>query len=197
VSDLADPIATARADLAERADGQLVRGLRHAILRALGDGPEGRARRARLARRTVEHVLPLWEDERPGDHDPERALALIDAVLDGGADEAEVARVAGELWAHVDNLVVTAGREAPLHVGYAASRALSAALRDEPLDSPGGDPQATDQGRDPRRLDTAFMASGAVAGGPPWKPGTDAQARHAFWTWWLDQAAAAPNQGRP
>jgi hypothetical protein len=191
VSDLAAQIATARADVAGREDGQLVRGRRHAILRALGDGTDGRARRARLARRTVEHVLPLWEAERPGDRDPERALALVDPVLEGAADEEDVVRVAGELWSHVDNLVVTAGREPPLHVGYAASRALTAALRDEPLDPPAADPRATDQGRDPRRLDTAFIAAGAVAGGPPWKLGTDAQARRHFWTWWLDQAATA------
>jgi hypothetical protein len=192
VSDLAAQIATARADLEGRSDGQLLRGRRQAILRALGDGDQGRARRARLAGRTAERVLGLWEDERPGDREPTRAISLIEPVLTGTADATDATRVAGELWAHVDNLILTAGREAPLHAGYAASRALMAALRDEPLDAPGGDPQASDQGRDPRRLDTAFIASGAVAGGPPWQPGTDPDARRAFWTWWLDQAAAAP-----
>jgi hypothetical protein len=190
MSDRAAVLAAARASLEARPDGQLVRGRRHAVLRTLGDGDEGRERRARLAREAAEHVLPLWRAERPGDRDPEQALALIDGVLDGSVDEATVRRVAGALWGHADNLVLTAGLPAPLQVGYAASRALLSALSDEPLDPP-GDPEQTDHGSDPRRLDTAFLAAGAAAGGGPWEPDSDVERRRAYWRWWLDRAAAA------
>jgi hypothetical protein len=95
------------------------------------------------------------------------------------------------LWAHVDNLIATIGPEAPLHAGYAASKALRAALRDERLDPPDADPDRTDFGQDPRLLDTAFIASTAAAGGVPWKDAGDAERRRRFWSWWLDRAAAA------
>jgi hypothetical protein len=185
-------LADARAALAADPDGHLARPLRQAILRALGDGDDGRARRARLARATAEHVLPLWQAERPGDDDPQRALEMITGVLAGEIGEADARAAAGTLWAHVDNLVMTAGEEPGLHAGYAASKALMAAIGDEPLDPPGA--ALEDQGRDPRRLDTAFIAAGAVAAGPPWKAGSDATARRDFWSWWID-LAAQPHAG--
>jgi Immunity protein Imm5 len=191
MSELQDAIEAARRDLNARADGQLIRGRRHAVLRALGGGETGRVRRARLAGDTVRHVLPLWQAVRPGDQDPAKLLEELEPVLAGKLDPTDVQRAAGMLWAHTDNLIVTTGPEAPMHVGYAASKALQAALRDEPLDPPDTDPDQTDFGRDPRRLDTAFIAAGAVAGGAPWDDGSDPEQRRQFWTWWLDRAAQA------
>jgi immunity protein Imm5 of predicted polymorphic toxin system len=191
MSALDDAIADARQDLGDRTDGQLIRARRHAVLRALGDGRPGRERRARLARDTVKHVLPEWHAVRPSDSDPERVLAQIEPVLAGEVDAAEVQRAAGLLWAHVDNLIATIGPEAPLHAGYAASKALRAALRDEPLDAPDADPDRTDFGQDPRMLDTAFVASTAAAGGVPWKEAGDPEQRRRFWSWWLNRAAKA------
>ena len=149
MSELGAVVEAGHRDLNARDDGQLIRGRRHAVLRALGDGDAGRARRARLARDTVEHVLPRWQAVRPGDHDPQKLLAQIDGVLDGTVDAADASRAAGTLWAHADNLILTTGPEPPLLVGYAASKALTAALRDEPLDPPDADPELTDFGRDP------------------------------------------------
>ena len=150
------------------------------------------ARRARLARLTVEHVLPLWRAARPSDQDLEKLLEQVEGVLDGTVDAAEVNRAAGLLWSHVDNLILTPGPESPLLVGYAASKALTSALRDEPLDPPDADPDRTDFGRDPRRLDTAFVASTAAAGsGTPWDDASDPEQRRQFWTWWLDRAGEA------
>jgi hypothetical protein len=191
MSDLSSEIDAARADVHRRADGQLIRGRRQAILRALGDADAGRAARARLAHTTVTHVLPLWLSQRPGDDGPQKALALIDGALDGSIDEQQVRAAAGDLWAHTDNLIVTTGPEPPLHVGYAASRALMTAARDEPFDPPDADPARTDQGRAPNRLDTAYLASTAAAEGAPGVSGDDAGRRREFWEWWLDQAAAA------
>jgi hypothetical protein len=191
MGELETAIDAARRDLSAREDGQLIRGRRQAVLRALGDGETGRARRARLARQTVEHVLPEWRAARPGDPDPEKLLEQIEGVLDGTVDAAEVNRAAGQLWAHVDNLILTTGPVAPLLVGYAASRALTSALRDEPLDPPDADPDRTDFGRDPRRLDTAFIAATAAAGGTPWDDAGDPEHRRRFWTWWLDHAGDA------
>lgn len=191
MSELEDAIAAARGDLDDRADGQLIRGRRHAVLRALGDGERGRARRARLARDTVVHVLPEWHAVRPGDEDPEALLAQVEPVLAGEIDAAEVQRAAGLLWAHTDNLIVTTGPEPPLHVGYAASKALRAALRDEPLEPPDTDPDQTDAGQDPRRLDTAYIAAIAAAGGAPRSDAGDPERRRRFWNWWLDRAADA------
>jgi hypothetical protein len=172
MSELQTAIEAARRDLAAREDGQLIRGRRQAVLRALGDGEPGRARRARLARLTVEHVLPQWRAARPGDQDPEKLLEQVEGVLDGTVDPAEVNRAAGLLWSHVDNLILTTGPESPLLVGY-ASKALTSALRDEPPDPPDADADRTDFGRDPRRLDTAFVASTAAAGGTPWDDASD------------------------
>jgi hypothetical protein len=191
VSGRAEAIELARADVAARADGQLVRGLRHAVLRTLGSGDEGRARRARLARDTVERVLPAWRREFPDDDGPQRALALIDGVLAGSVGETEAQRVVGELWGEVDDVIADGGETPGVHVGYAASKALLAALYDEPLDPPGTDPGRGDEGLDPRSFDTAFAASVVPAGGTPWMGGTDTAARRAFWQWWLDRAAAA------
>lgn len=191
MSELRAAIEAARRDLADRTDGQLIRGRRHAVLRALGGGEPGRATRARLARDTVEHVLPQWHAVRPGDRDPEEVLAQIEPVLAGELDATDVQRAAGLLWAHADNLIVTTGPEAPLHVGYAASKALRAALRDEPLDPPDTDPDQTDFGQDPRLLDSAFIASIAAAGGAPWNDAGDPEQRRRFWSWWLDRAAEA------
>jgi Immunity protein Imm5 len=190
VSDLSAQLAAARADVAARPDGQLIRGRRHAILRALGDGDDGRAIRARLARGAVLHVLPIWHAARPGDGDPERVLDMIDAALDGSVDETEVRRAAGELWGRVDNLTVTTGPESPLHVGYAAAKALLAATFDEPLDSGDAEPDRTDAGCDPQQLDTAFIASTAAADGTPWMPESDPARRREFWEWWLNRVAA-------
>jgi hypothetical protein len=191
MSALTEAIEAGRAALDEREDGELIRGRRHAILRALGDGEAGRARRARLARDTVEHVLPLWRKARPGDGDPERLLGLIDGALDGSVPDAEVRREAGRLWAHVDNLILTTAPESPLHVGYAASKALMAAVLDEPLDPPDADPEGTDAGQDPRRLDTAFIASTSAASGTSGDERGDPARRRAFWDWWLERAGEA------
>jgi hypothetical protein len=190
VTDLDASIEAARSDLESRADGQLIRGRRQAVLHALGDGDYGRAARARLARDAVRHVLPLWEAQRPGDGDPERLLDMVEPVLAGSVDEAEVREAAGKLWGHVDNMVVTLGPEFPFHVGYAASKALLAAMFDEPLDATDANPDRTDAGRDPRQLDTAFIASTAAADGSPWIPDSDPVRRRTFWEWWLGAAAA-------
>jgi hypothetical protein len=192
---LSDAVEAARRDLGGRDDGQLLRARRHAVLRALGEGDRGRGARARLARDTVEHVMPLWRDARPGDHDPERLLGLIEPALAGLVDPDEAQRALGLLWAHVDNLIATTGPEPPLHVGYAASRALRAALRDERLDPPDADPALTDVGQDPRLLDTAYIASIAAAGGAPRDGHGDAEKRRAFWSWWLERAAKAEAGG--
>jgi hypothetical protein len=191
MTDLPAQVDAARAELDEREDGQLIRGRRQGLLRALGDGDRGRGRRALLARETVEHVLPVWYAERPGDSDPARVLGLIDGALSATVDETEVRRAAGALWGHVDNLIATTGPEPPLHVGYAASRALLSALFDEPLDPADADPERTDYGRDPRRLDSAFLASTAAAGGAPWIPDSEAARRREFWQWWLQRVRVA------
>lgn len=191
MTDLQDAIEAGRRDLGARKDGQLIRGLRQPVLQALGDGERGRVRRTRLAKDAVLYVLPLWQTARPGDRDPDRVLAEIEPALAGALDAENIQREAGMLWAHTDNLILTTGPEAPLHVGYAASKALMAALRDEPLDPPDADPERTDFGRDPRRLDTAFIASGAAAGGAPWDEASDPERRRQFWTWWLDRAREA------
>jgi hypothetical protein len=190
VTDFDARIEAAHRDLEFRADGQLIRGRRQAILHALGDGDEGRAARARLARETVRHVLPLWQAQRAGDSDPERLVDMVEPVLAGSIDEAEVREAAGKLWGHVDNMIVTLGPESPLHVGYAASKALLAAMFDEPLDAVDANPDRTDEGRDPRQLDTAFIASAAAADGSPWMPESDPVRRREFWDWWLGAAAA-------
>jgi hypothetical protein len=192
MSELSDAVEAARRDLAARADGQLLRGRRHPILRALGSGDAGRAARARLARDTVEHVLPEWHSVRPGDNDPQTLLDQIEPTLAGEVSAEDVQRAAGLLWAHTDNLIATTGPEPPLHVGYAAAKALRVALRDERLDPPDTDPDETDAGRDPRVLDTAFIASIAAAGGAPWNEASDPERRRQFWNWWLDRAGQAP-----
>ncbi len=189
MSALAAALTAARDALAGDPRGDLPRSSRHSVLRALGDGDEGRARRARLARAAAEHVLPMWQRERPGDDLPERALGLIEEVLDGTVDRATTLRVVGELQGNVDNLMLLAGLPGNLYAGYVASRAVMVALNDEPLDPPSS--TLGDHDRDFLAFDTAQDAASAAAGGPPSDPGSDADARRRFWEWWLQRAASA------
>jgi hypothetical protein len=176
--------------------GDLPLGSREIVWAALGPhgGEPGRPgagwrRRAQLAIATCEHVLPLWEQDRPGDTEPHKVLALARAALDGQADLEEARAQAGRLWARTDNITQLVGDPERAMVGYACAKAVDAVLYDETFDPDDLDPERTDDDRMPEQVDTAFMAAAAASGGLPTQPDTDIEARRAFWNWWLSQAA--------
>lgn len=180
------------ARLEKSRNGDLPLGAREAVWAALGprggetgDPGPGWERRAQLAIATCEHVLPLWEQDRPGDREPHDVLALARTALND-AGEADHARAeAGRLWARTDNITQLAGDPARAMVGYACAKAVNVALYDEEF---GSDGDADESARDAARVDTAFMAAAATSGGLPEQTFTDAEARREFWRWWLGAA---------
>jgi hypothetical protein len=192
VSALDSAIEQGIARLEKSRNGDLPLAVREAVWTALGPrgGETGRPgpgweRRAQLAIATCEHVLPLWEQDRPGDQEPHDVLALARTALHD-AGEADHARAqAGRLWARTDNITQLAGDPARAMVGYACAKAVNVALYDEEFGS--GDSDG-DRDRDAARVDTAFMAAAASSGGLPEQTFTDAEARRKFWRWWLGAA---------
>jgi hypothetical protein len=194
MSELDSAVEKGIARLEKSRTGDLPLAAREAVWTALGPrgGESGRPgpgweRRAQLAIATCEHVLPLWEGDRPGDHEPRDVLGLARAALHdaGAADHARAQ--AGRLWARTDNITQLAGDPARAMVGYACAKAVNVALYDEEFGSDDGD---DDRGRDAARVDTAFMAAAASSGGLPEQTFTDTEARREFWRWWLGTARA-------
>jgi Immunity protein Imm5 len=180
-----------------RADpaGHLSLGLRESIWVALGprgreDGQPGAGwrRRAALAFESCERVLPLWEAAWPEDRQPNEVLALARGALEGEAAPEEARARAGRLWGRAETLTQLAGDPARASVGFACAKAVEVALEDEYFDPSDVDPMRSERGLDLFDVDTAFVASSASAGGPPWVTGTDPEARRAFWDWWLAEA---------
>ena len=194
----------ARSHLRGDSAGHLPLGLREAIWAGLGprgreDGRPGAGwrRRADLAFRSCERVLPLWEAAWPEDRQPNEVLALARAALEADVAPEEARAHAGRLWGRAENLTQLAGDPNRASVGFACAKAVEVALEDEHFDPGDLDPTRSDLGLDVFEVDTAFVASSASAGGPPWVPATDAEARRAFWSWWLTEGCDAAWRAAP
>jgi immunity protein Imm5 of predicted polymorphic toxin system len=193
VTDVDTAVEQAAAQLAAEPHGDLPVGSRQIVWAALGprggDPGPGWRRRAELAIATCEHVLPLWEEDRPGDTQPHAVLALARAALDDAAVREEARAQAGRLWARTDNITQLSGDPARAMVGYACAKAVDVVLYDENFDPDDLDPERIEEFPLPSNVDTAYMAAAAVSGGLPGQEGTDVEARREFWRWWLSEAA--------
>jgi hypothetical protein len=186
-------VAPALAALDARPDGHLPLPERRRVRAAWGFGDEGRRRRAALARRVAERVLPRFEAARPGDDRPRDLLALADAVLRGDVDrEDAIVRAVGagnDLYDLLDEGI----DEPELNAAMAAVRVVGVAgwgeeseLLDDPRDDEDGDPEM---------WETAFYASMVEAPSLP-SLGVDEHVapRRAFWRWYLSDAVPATDR---
>lgn len=156
------------------ARGQLPRAVRREVWLALE-----RPARARLALAAAERSLSVWEAAWPEDDLPHQLLELA-----GGVSAGELEPDAEETATQLDDLSTMSANKTAVAAGYAALEALRVAARDELLD----EADATDETSSPELKDAAWLASVAIAGGPPWSAGADAERRRAFWRWWLEEA---------
>jgi hypothetical protein len=187
--ELSDAIATARAALLRDPRGHLERGRREAVWAALGPkDDEGRARRTRVAEKSARRVLGIWKQHWPRDHVPERMLALADEVLGGSADRRSALRERDAAFTAMDSLSASTPAKAAVMSGLSAVQALTAAIRDEVFDPARTGVATKDEDVDPEDHDASYLAALAFAGGPPWDPNADPDARRAFWEWWLGEA---------
>jgi hypothetical protein len=169
--------------------GHLLLPQRRTIWAALGS-PDmaGRRARARLAMTATQRVLPIWQQLWPSNRLPHHLLELAERVCRGELEGATLREVRDQAETELDDLS-WAARDAPgIAVGYAAHRALGVAIRDEIFDPAAPDSMALDEDSEPHTRDSAFLASIAVADGPPWAQNSSAERRRLYWHWWLKEA---------
>ena len=194
---LVSTIDNARSILEHHPQGDLPLGYRRAIWVAMGpkktsyianDNP-GWVRRAHLAYLTAQHALPIWVQRFPRNHTPQRFLKKIDVVLQNGITKKGIDKFYNEDWVkleeisydHSDALNIVA-------VVYSAYRALNTAIDDRPSIPDSINFDIADHDIDPYDFDASFFAAFAIADGPIWEEGSNADKRHAFWEWWLNEA---------
>jgi hypothetical protein len=186
-------VDAALAVLAERSDGHLPLPVRRRVRARWGFEDEGLSRRVALARRTAEHVLPRFENARPGDERPREMLALADAVVRGQTDSEEAiidaVDVANELYEMLDVEI----DEPALNAAMAAVRVAMLAAVGEPqeaLDDPDDDEDV-----DADSWETAFYASMVDAPSlPSIGVAEHVEPRRAFWRWYLSEAVPATDR---
>jgi hypothetical protein len=178
--------------LANDPRGHLALGHRQAIWAALGPrDAAGRVARARLAELSVRHVLPIWERIWPENRLPHHLLDLATRVRNGELDGATLAAERNQTFTDLDDIAYLSGNNPAVGVGYGAQHALTVAIRDEPFDPAHPDPAVRDEDVQPEDHDSAYYASIAATGGPPWDEESSAARRRDFWQWWLSQAVPA------
>lgn len=168
---------------------------RQSIYSHLGptDTPTGHRTRARLALLAAQHVLPIWQRERPEDNRAKRILGLAEDVLHNTADTVATREEVEAEWRWLTD--DHGGRYEKLSsAAYSAYGAIVqaafAALEGDTWDHYRFEDDETDADIDIWSSDVAKWAVNAVAG-PVWKPDSDAAKRLEFWTWWLNQAVPA------
>ena len=177
--------------LAAETHGDLSLASRQALWLALSDALGDRARAARyyLARQCVLRVRPLWRHVFGGQDTYERCMVETAALWRGTGDADDGRRWQGALWTFLDNYGSAPAPDLQaIWAGYSACALLPVVLGDELLMGP--DYQGlTDRELDPEETDCAYTASCAEAKGPPGAlTAPHAEARRAFWSWYLGVA---------
>ena len=189
---LAEAVGQALRALADAEDGDLPLGYRQIIWSTLGergglDAPtDGQRRRAALACLAGRRALPIWIKALPDDTTALTALIEAERLIHGGTDLKSAYMLR-------DRAILHIGERADVDVevqcaGYAAAKALTTAINDEPFNPSDMNPSRTDRDVDSGQLDAAFFAASAEAGGPVWVSSTNPERRRKFWTWWLERA---------
>jgi hypothetical protein len=193
---LAVAIGQAEEALASDPQGHLPLAQRQAIWAALGPADaEGRCTRTRLAVAATRRVLPIWEKLWPANRLPHQLLDLAEQVCRGEVDGATLTELRSRAQTEFDDISWASDDKSAVAVGYAAHRALAAAIRDELFDLVQPNTPDRDEDRQPDEHDSAYFAAAAASGGAPWQPGSSAERRRDYWLWWLTEAVPAIAQG--
>lgn len=183
-------IAAARRVLLTRFDGHLPRPARFAILDALGPvEPEDARSRSRLlaSAALVERALPIWQAERPLDDRPAQLLRLALTSPEVAKDTSAAAEAFDEEVMDLYNVAQPISNEAGAAAHAAVRLVAEAALG---LDR-GPWPDEDDHEDDAYGWGSAYLAEIALTSEDP---AQNREARHALWTWWLDEAVPAAAQ---
>jgi Immunity protein Imm5 len=182
-------IERGRRHLVTARDGNLPRGAREVLWEALGPwrSPAAWNQRARLALAAATAVRDGWAARHPGDDFVERALAAATAIIDGtsAGDAEEAAHRFGADFIELD------GMDDALPAAWAATKAVYVAAFDETFDSENPDWERPDF-QETQANDAAFFAAWARSGEHV-RTGASADARRAFWLWWLEEAGRIAN----
>lgn len=168
-------------------EGRLQASCRHRIWWALGSAdrvPPSAAHRCRafLALFCGAKVLWIWESRWP--HRRE-ARALLEAGLRSlSTDAPGLERDAGRLWVDSADLQDRFGPSPACEAGFAIARAAHVVRHDETFGA--DDASAVDPLPDPQTWDAAYLAAEAHAATHP--PEARAEARRAFWRFYLEDA---------
>ena len=183
-----DSIAAARDDLARNPEGALSLGRRTAIWRdlaALADARTGYARRVRLNDACVRHVIGRWEERFPGDAGVAQMLDVAAQRVAGTIEDEAAGDARDRFYVEVVESRSYPGDASAMFVGLAAANTVMEARIEDNEDAI---PEAEDDEQlDPEAYDTSYMCASAAARGLNGRP-SDAAARRAFWSWYLDTA---------
>ncbi len=212
-------LTQARTALSQDPDGDLPLAARNALWLALGAPQEdeqgnptgaGWRRRVRLSILTVQHLLPVWQQEHGDDPGPQNMLDLAEQVVKGQADRDAARSTSDDYWTMLSDFGFPEKKNEPpqvlpVCVGVAACRVVRTACVDYQMllrqaeeqkrsqaeaeeGDVEGDKEIEDGDRDAWGWDESFFAAMACSGGTPWTPGSSTENRRAFWQWYLDQA---------
>ena len=204
-------VRAARAELAAPGNvkGILSLPTRKRIWRAMLDPVDDEVsyqHRVRLKIACVQHVLPVWYREFPGDQRVEEMITLTQDLMDRRETDTDQAQEDAEslLVGVIDDVNASATevepdvlkpdatKEASSFVADAASHAVfSACYRDPDMDLwEEFDDMVDDDELLPDSLESSYSCASAAAGALNWMPveQTDVPARRAFWTWYLNEA---------
>jgi len=202
---------------AELADAGNVKGIlslptRKRIWRAMLDPVDDEVsyqHRVRLKIACVQHVLPVWYREFPGDQRVEEMITLTQDLMDRRETDTDQAQEDAEslLVGVIDDVNASATevepdvlkpevtKEIASFVADAASlMATEACSRNPDYDTLEEDDDLTDDDELlPDSLESSYSCASAAAGALNWMPveQTDVPARKAFWAWYLDEAIPA------
>ena len=169
---------------------------RWTIYQALGplNSLQTRFLRVRLALLSARKVLHVWQEEQPGDAQPEQLIVLAKMVLRDEVLREEGRAQAESALDQVTLLASESGHPDKAEVSFRAQSAMLAAI--EALFEASGTytfntaynyEGETDIDLDPWSSDAALYAAMALSGAV-WNVAQDYGKRNEFWEWWLLEA---------
>lgn len=209
-SDFRQALIQANNALSQDLNGELILPWRNSLWLAMGVSQEdenghpvgpGWSRRVRLGILTVQHLLPMWQEQYPQDQGPQQMLLLAEQVVGGKADRDAAGSESDNYWALLSDLGVMEDNSEPAEVlpflvGMAAARVVRTARLDYQMVLYQNQNE-TDRDRDAWAWDESYLGAMAYAGGPTWVTSSSPERRREFWQWWLDQGLPQAYQSVP